>query len=279
MPKKQTAVSGMANPWYPEGGPGRHLKARLAAGDILVGPMITQYARPSVVKFFQHAGFDFVFVEYEHVYFGLAEMSDTILSARDNGLPVIAKTPQLERAEIAKLQESGVVGIQLPRTETLDEVETLIDYMKFPPRGTRAVAPGWANSDFRYNEDWPAWMDEQDQESVVVLHLETHKAYRDAEKLLSVDDIDMVYCGPGDSSVELGHPGDYDHPDVRGPMEEVLRICQDRGIYFGTTPSGPDAAARWVDKGASFFLMGSDMSFIRQGGEQLMNELKVALGE
>ena len=116
-------------------------------------------------------------------------------------------------------------------------------------------------------------------ESVVVLHLETRKAYEDAEKLLSVDDIDMVYCGPGDSSVELGHPGDYDHPDVRGPMEDVLRICQDRGIYFGTPPSGPDAAARGVDKGASFFLMGSDMTFIRQGAEQLMSELKVALGE
>ena len=61
------------------------------------------------------------------------------MSCRDNGLPIAAKTPQLERQEVAKLLESGVVGIQLPRTETREQVETLIDNAKHPPRGTRAI--------------------------------------------------------------------------------------------------------------------------------------------
>ena len=91
---------------YPEGGPGRQMKSRMAQGEVLVGGMITEYVRPSLVKLYKHAGFDFVYIEYEHTFFGPAELADTVLCARDNGLPVVAKTPQLERAEVA--QASGL---------------------------------------------------------------------------------------------------------------------------------------------------------------------------
>ena len=122
---------------YPEGGPGRHLKARLAAGEVLVCAMVTEYVRSSLMKLYSHAGIDFVFFEYEHTYFSPTALADTVLAARDNGLPPIAKTPQLERQEVAKLLECGVVGIQLPRTESRAQIEELRGYMKFPPVGTR----------------------------------------------------------------------------------------------------------------------------------------------
>ena len=78
-----------------------------------------------------------------------------------------------------------------------------------------AVAPGWGNSDYPGVTDWQAWMDEQDAETTVVLHIETALGYKNAEEIISVPGVDMVYAGPGDSSIELGHPGDYNHPDVR----------------------------------------------------------------
>jgi 2-keto-3-deoxy-L-rhamnonate aldolase RhmA len=239
---------------------------------------LEEYARPSLIKLFQHAGFDFVYVEYEHTYFSPDDMADAILSARDNGLPVIAKTPQLERQEVAKLLEAGVVGIQLPRTETREQVETLLSYLKFPPKGTRAVAPGWGNSDYRGVTDWQGWMDEQDEETFMVVHIETALAYENAEEILSVPGIDLCYAGPGDSSIELGHPGDYDHPDVRGPMEHVLKLCKKYGIAFGTTPSSGKAAGEWVQKGATFFEADSEIGFIRTGAAALLADYKKHIG-
>ena len=75
MPAKQSITTGVENPWYPEGGPGRHLKARLAAGEVMMAPMLSEYARPSIIKLFQHAGYDFIYIEYEHVYFGLDHLA------------------------------------------------------------------------------------------------------------------------------------------------------------------------------------------------------------
>ena len=54
---------------FAEGGPGCHLKARLAAGDVLVGGIITEYTRPSLMKIYRQAGFDFLYIETEHTLF------------------------------------------------------------------------------------------------------------------------------------------------------------------------------------------------------------------
>ena len=173
---------------YPEGGPGRQLKARLNNGQVLIGGILDEYARPLLPKLYQQAGFDFLYVEYEHVSFTPADLADTVLAARDNGLPVIAKTPQLERQEVAKLLEMGVTGIQLPRTESRSQIEELHSYMKFPPVGTRAVAPGYGNSDYIQPDDWSSWMIEQDEETTLVIHIETKLGYENAH------DCPVVFC-------------------------------------------------------------------------------------
>ena len=86
MPKPKSAHPPSAS-LYPEGGPGRQLKARLKAGEVLVGGMVAEYVRPSIMKFYQQAGFDFVYIEYEHAYFNPSALADTVLAGRDSGVP------------------------------------------------------------------------------------------------------------------------------------------------------------------------------------------------
>ncbi len=255
-------------------GPGRLLKRRLRNGDVLVGGMVAEHLRPSLVKLYVQAGFDFMYIEYEHGFFEMTIFADTVLCARDNNLPVIAKTPQLERAEVAKLLECGVVGIQLPRTETRAEVETLRGYLKFPPAGTRAIAPGYGNSSYLQPGDWKTWMAEQDEETTLVVHIETRRAYENAEEIISTPGVDMVYIGPGDFSVEMGHPGDYDHPEVASPMQDILEICRKHSVPFGTTASDADAARGWVARGAQFFETLDELALISKAASKLVREYR-----
>ena len=278
MPRaKVDAANPVAANLYPEGGPGRQLKARLKAGEVLVGGIVAEYARPSLMALYRQAGFDFVYIEYEHVYFDPPALSDMVLAARSRGLPPIAKTPQLERAEVAKLLECGVVGLQLPRTESRAQVEELRGYLKYPPAGTRAVAPSLGNSDYLQIDDWQGWMDDQDAETALVIHIETRLGFERAEEIISTPGVDMVYAGPGDFSIEMGHAGDYDHPDVVGPMEEMLSLCQKYGVPFGTTASGKDAAKRWVSKGASFFETMDEQFLIYEAASNLVEEYREML--
>ncbi len=273
MPKSEIAASAEARlkALYPEGGPGRQLKSRLAAREVLVGGMVLEYTRPSLMKLYQQAGYDFVYIEYEHAYFDMAGFADTVVAARDNGLPVVTKTPQLERQEVAKLLECGVVGMQLPRTETREEIETLIDYIKLYPRGSRASATGYGSSDYIKPTDRQGWIAGQDAETTLVVHIETRAGYANAEEIVSTPGVDMVYCGPGDTSLEFDHPGDWDHPDVLEPMERVLDLCLRHSVPFGTSVKGHESAARWIGKGALFFEEASELDLIRRGAAAIVD--------
>ena len=259
---------------YPEGGPGRQLKGRLKAGEVLVGGIIFEYTRPPLVRFYQQAGFDFIYIEYEHMFMDPSSLVDTVQCARDNGMPVIAKPPTLDQAEVAKLMECGVVGLQLPRTGSREEIATLIDWARYTPLGHRSIASGYGNSDYVRPDDKRAWMDEQNEEITVVAMIETRRGYENAEEIISTPGVDMLYVGPGDFSVEMGQPGNAEHPDVRGPTEEILEICRKYGVPFGTTAANLEAAERYVQMGAQFFLTEDERTFITQGASKLVEDYR-----
>ena len=274
MPQSTTKPSAHL---YPEGGPGRHLKRRLGDGEVLVGGVIAEYTRPMIVRYYQQAGFDFIFIENEHMFFDPTHFVDTVQSARDNGLPVLAKPPTLERGELAKMMEAGIVGIQLPRTETKQDIETLVEWTKYTPEGDRALASGYGNSDYVRVVDKRKWMDEQNEELTIVAQIETRKGYERAEEIITAPGVDMCYVGPGDFSVEMGQPGNAEHPDVRGPMEEILEICKTHKVPFGTTAASNEAASRWIEKGASFFEAADERILLIEGATQIVEDFRKIL--
>ena len=257
---------------------GQSFKQRLRSGDVLLGGIIFEIVRAPLVKLYRNAGFEFIFADNEHVLLsGLPAMADFVLAARDNQMPVIAKVPDLERTEVARLLEAGVVGIQLPRTESRENLEELTDYMKFPPLGSRAGAPLYGNVDYVWPSDSRQWLQDANDSTVIVAHIETRKGYENFEEIVTTPHLDMVYLGAYDFSIAMGQPGDYDHPDVTGPMGEVLELCVKHDVPFGTTASGTVAAAKWMARGARFFEVVDELSLIAKGASEIVDQYRVAI--
>lgn len=116
------------------------LKQKMSAGQVVVGMTAAELLRPSLVKTYANAGADFIYIENEHSLLNPATYADFLLCAQDNGLPVAAKTPYLDRGAIVKLLDSGTMNLQLPMTESADDVLTLHNWLKYPPGGrTRSL--------------------------------------------------------------------------------------------------------------------------------------------
>jgi len=247
-------------------------KHRLQAPELIVGAMVFEYLRPSLVKIFANAGFDFIFIEKEHGIFDSSALPDFVLSARDNGIPVISKIGQLNRSEVTRLLDCGVVGIQLPRTESRAQLLELTDYLKFPPLGTRAGAPCFGNVDYSWPSEYASnsasWLNRANQATLIVAQIETRRGYENAEEIITTPNVDMVYVGPFDFSISMGFPGEYDHPNVAKPMFEILELCKKHGRPFGTTASGPKAAAKWRAAGCQFFDAVDELGLIDAGARQ-----------
>ena len=234
MPKSEIAASAEARlkALYPEGGPGRQLKARLAAREVLVGgDGVAEYTRPSLMKLYQQAGYDFVLHRIRarllrHGRAGRLRCGSSRQRAAGRRKNTATGAPR--GGEAPGVRSRGYTTS--PARRTRKEIETLIDYIKLYPNGSRASATGYGSSDYIKPTDRQGWIAGQDAETTLVVHIETRTGYANAEEIVSTPGVDMVYCGPGDTSLEFDHPGDWDHPDVRGPMEHVLDLCLRHGV-------------------------------------------------
>ncbi len=257
---------------------GLAFKERLRSNDILIGGMVMEYIRPSLVKMFKQAGYDFIMADGEHVLFsGRPAMADFVLTARDNGIPVICKIPELGRPEVARLLEAGAFGMQLPRTESRAQVDELADYMKFPPVGSRAGAPIFGNVDYVWPADDRKWIEDANRATIIVGHIETRLGMENIDDIITAPHLDMIYIGAYDFSISMGHPGEYDHPEVAAGMKRVLEACLRASIPFGTTPSGPPAGGRLLAQGARFFLLGDELSMLNRAAAAQVDSFRIAI--
>jgi 2-keto-3-deoxy-L-rhamnonate aldolase RhmA len=250
------------------------LKPMLRENRLLVGVTTQHVTAPWLAKLYKNSGCDFVYIEYEHSFMNEADLASFVLSCRAYGLPVVAKVPECSRTHVAKLLEAGVVGIQLPWTESREQIDRLVSFVKFPPIGIRAVAPGMGNCDYDTQTTGRELIETGNRETVVLAHVETRHGIENLDAILSNAHVDIVFLGMFDLSTSYGQPGDFTHPDVVRAVETALAAAQRHGKVAGMYVPDANTAARWLTKGFRLFETASEVDFIDQGARNLVKRFR-----
>ena len=72
------------------------------------------------------------------------------------------------------------------------------------------------------------------------------------DEVAAMEGVDMLYVGPSDLSVALGHPGQLDHPEVLEVVDRVGRACREQGKLAGAHFSSPDILEDLLGRGIHF---------------------------
>ena len=115
-------------------------------------------------------------------------------------------------------------------------------------------------------------------QAVVAIMVEKREAVEDLENILDVPGIDMVQFGPGDYSMSVGRPGDYDHPEVREAQKYTIETCIAKGIRPRIEVGPWREAVEYLDMGVIDFSVGTDMNVIYEFMKEHGRELAKALG-
>jgi 2-keto-3-deoxy-L-rhamnonate aldolase RhmA len=250
------------------------LKSLLKENRVLVGVTTQHVTAPWLAKLYKNSGSDFVYIEYEHSFMNEADLASFVLSCRAYGLPVVAKVPECSRTHVAKLLECGVVGIQLPWTESREQIDRLVSYVKFPPIGIRAVAPGMGNCDYNTQTTGRELIEAGNRETVVLAHVETKRGIENLDAILGNAQVDIVFLGMFDLSTSYGQPGNFTHPDVVQAVEAALAAAKKHGKVAGMYVPDAKTAAAWTAKGFRFFETASEVDFIDSGARQLIGQFR-----
>jgi 4-hydroxy-2-oxoheptanedioate aldolase len=130
---------------------------------------------------------------------------------------------------------------------TRQEAENLVQYAKYPPRGTRSNGPirsGMYGSAGSYQQT-------ANDEIVLLPMMETKTAVENMESILDVQGIDGVYIGPSDLGFSYGLVPklDRDEPEILKIYEKIVMECGKRGLHPGIHCSGAEGAVRAINMG------------------------------
>jgi 2-dehydro-3-deoxyglucarate aldolase/4-hydroxy-2-oxoheptanedioate aldolase len=250
------------------------LKALLREGRVLVGVTTQHVCTTWLANLWKHSGADFVYIEYEHSFMNEADLANFVLACRAHGLPVVAKVPECTRTAVAKLLECGVTGIQLPWTETREQIDRLVSYVKFPPLGIRAAAPGMGNCDYNLRTTGRELIETGNRETVVLAHVETRTGIENLDALLANPHVDILFLGMYDLSISYGQPGDFRHSDVAAAVEAALAAAKRHGKVAGMYVPDAAAAEPWVARGMRFFETASEVDLIDAGARALVAQFR-----
>jgi len=228
----------------------------------------TSLGHPSITEIFARTGVDFIGIDIEHSTISQEQSQRIIAACQANGTCCLPRIASHNMEMIKRLLDSGADGIIVPMVSTTAEVEQLISWCKYPPRGSRSYGIARAQGyGFEFEEYTKSW----DESSSLIIQIESIQGVKNIEKLLSYDEIDGVMIGPYDLSGSLGIPGQLDHPDVLEAGKKVIAACKKFGRACGTQIIEPDLKSieAAFTNGYTFAVLASDIFLLWKWSEQM----------
>lgn len=244
------------------------VKRALKEGKLQVGTSVAQLRSPEVLRIYAAAGFQWVFIDGEHGGLDLETIQDMCRASNETGLCPIVRVASMEYALVARALDCGAMGVIFPRVEDRDLLERAVSWTKFPPVGVRGF--GLAPTSVNYEKATiPQIAAHMNNETIVVLQIETQKAVDICDELLSVPGLDAVMVGPVDLSISLGVPGDFEHPKMVAAMEKIRDSCLKNGVAPGTQTRNLALAKFWRERGMKLLGCSSDTGMLYEKAAEL----------
>ena len=92
------------------------------------------------------------------------------------------------------------------------------------------------------------------------------------EEICALEGIDMIFFGPGDFSHAIGHPAEFDHPEVTRVRKLVVETAHKYGKFAGTV-SVPSLEQCFAE-GFDYVNCGSDVALINKGCAAIMQQYR-----
>lgn len=250
------------------------VKMKLAAGGYVFGTGTSLVRTPAIMRIIAGAGYDFVFIDMEHSSFSFETVHDMCDMARGVGLVPIVRPYSHDPTLGNRILDVGAMGLMYFDVERREQVDAFVQSMHFPPAGTRQNSRG-ASFDYQPIRG-PESYRFVDENTMLVIQLETREAIDHIDEILAGGGVDVVEIGRSDLANTLGVPGQRQHPAVLEVVDKAIDACRRHHVVPGCGADTADDAQDMIRRGMRYiFYPTTDMNFLirgyRQAHEALMS--------
>ncbi|MGQ0637044.1 MAG: HpcH/HpaI aldolase family protein [Planctomycetaceae bacterium] len=241
------------------------IKQRLNRGELLLVASAGRILHHNLLQMIGlRGGFHAVWLDLEHMDHSTEKIEVATLACRSQGLDTFVRLPPTDYAIITRALEAGAGGVMAAQVRSAAQVDEIVRWAKFHPRGCRGLnTAGW---DARFATIAPKPFAEQaNRESFIAIQIETLDALNEVETIAAVDGVDLLFLGPADMSQSLGVIGEFTHPHCIAAIDRIAAACASAGKPWGVLPPNPEYAAMCVDKGCRMLSIGADLKIVNAG--------------
>ncbi|MDR1140499.1 MAG: hypothetical protein LBL62_02325 [Planctomycetaceae bacterium] len=208
------------------------LRERIAEKEISFGIFVSEIRTPWLGTMLNTAGYDFCILDMEHGAFSCSDISAMLPGFLGGNCTPIVRVPAIRRDVFLPLLDLGIGGMMVPNIETANEVKACLDFMKYPPLGTRGLSFSRPHTGFT-SPQRDQFLNNANVRNLLIIQIESLQSVENLDDILNVSGIDAVFVGCADLSLSLNIPNDPMNEPLRSILERILRKTTEHGLCGG----------------------------------------------
>jgi 4-hydroxy-2-oxoheptanedioate aldolase len=217
------------------------------------------------------SGFDWLLLDTEHSPNDVPIVLTQLHAMAGSATSAVVRLAWNDPVLFKRFLDIGVQSFVVPWVQNADEARRAVVATRYPPHGVRGVALTIRANRYGRVKDYFA---RAHDELCIIVQLETRVALGNLEEIASVDGVDGLFIGPSDLAADMGHLGNYAHPEVRAAIEDAIARIRRAGKFAGILAPVEADARHWLERGALFVGIGSDAGLLARQSEALAARFK-----
>ena len=168
---------------------------------------------------------------------------------------------------IKQLLDIGAQTLLVPMVETPGQAAALVAATRYPPEGVRGVGAAIARAS-RFDRQ-PGYLHAAAAETCLLVQIETRLGLDNLDAIAATDGVDGLFIGPADLSASMGYLDNPTAPEVQAAIEDALRRIGKSGKAAGILMGDEALARRYIELGARFVAVGTDIGLLARNAEAL----------
>jgi len=210
---------------------------------------------PSYVHHSAAAGYDCIWLDLEHRLIGEQEVQNLLLHCHLADIDCMVRPTTLEKTRLYRYLEDGATGLMIPHVSTPEKAAMLVDAVKFPPLGDRGLDGAGFDANY-YLNDVDDYIRDANQETFLVVQIETQQAVENADAIASIEGVDAMFVGPGD--LGMRHRLHASNVSADEGMEIVAAAAKKHNTAWGCPAFNVEQMKKLHGMGARLLAHGGD---------------------
>jgi 4-hydroxy-2-oxoheptanedioate aldolase len=227
---------------------------------------------PQLAELFGIAGFDCYMLDAEHGLIDPAQAVNVVRACERTNITPLIRIGSKDPKQVLQYLDAGMMGVMMPGLESVEEVQMLVDAVRYFPVGRRGMGISRASGYTAYTgTSAPEYITFSNDQIMVIFQFEDAGLLEKFPAMCAVRGVDACVIGPRDLSLNMGFPDGPNHPEVQSVVDQAIAVIRNARITAGITAGTRADAAGQVARGATMILTASQ-SLILSGSKEFLPE-------